>query len=86
MAICDRQTSLIAGWLFAIRTSNGDVVCDPSRWMFIPTDWQQIHNVINQGRGRLKLYTIYSAPNHPAGTVRKTKAEAAKAEEEHHSR
>jgi mannose-6-phosphate isomerase-like protein (cupin superfamily) len=43
------------------------------------------HNVINIGRGRLKLYTIYSPPNHPDGTVHKTKAEAAKAEEEHHT-
>jgi mannose-6-phosphate isomerase-like protein (cupin superfamily) len=43
------------------------------------------HNVINIGKGRLKLYTIYSPPNHPDGTVHKTKAEAAKAEEEHHT-
>lgn len=43
------------------------------------------HNVINIGRGRLKLYTIYSPPNHPDGTVHKTKAEAAEAEEERHN-
>jgi mannose-6-phosphate isomerase-like protein (cupin superfamily) len=43
--------------------------------------------VINTGKGRLKLYTIYSPPNHPDGTVHKTKAEADKAEEEeHHAR
>ena len=42
------------------------------------------HNVINTGKGRLKLYTIYSPPNHPDGTVHKTKAEADKAEEEEH--
>ena len=34
------------------------------------------HNVINTGRERLKLYTIYSPPNYPDGTVHKTKAEA----------
>ena len=44
------------------------------------------HNVINTGRGRLKLYTIYSPSNHPDGTVHKTKAEADKTEEEHHTR
>ncbi len=45
------------------------------------------HNVINTGRGKLKLYTIYSPPNHPDGTVHKTKAAAEKAEkEEHHAR
>jgi mannose-6-phosphate isomerase-like protein (cupin superfamily) len=43
------------------------------------------HNVINTGKGRLKLYTIYSPPNHPDGTVHRTKAEADKAEEEHHT-
>ena len=39
------------------------------------------HNVINASkRGRLKLYTVYSPPNHPDGTVHKTKAEADQAE------
>jgi mannose-6-phosphate isomerase-like protein (cupin superfamily) len=38
------------------------------------------HNVINTGKGQLKLYTIYSPPNHPDGTVHKTKAEAERAE------
>ena len=33
---------------------------------------------------RLKLYTIYSPPNHPDGTVHKTKAEAEAAEAAHH--
>lgn len=39
------------------------------------------HNVINASKRRkLKLYTIYSPPNHPDGTVHKTKAEAEAAE------
>lgn len=38
------------------------------------------HNVINTGAGKLKLYTIYSPPNHPPGTIHKTKAEAVAAE------
>lgn len=44
------------------------------------------HNVINASKKtKLKLYTIYSPPNHPDKTVHKTKAEAEKAEaEEHH--
>ncbi|HTX92218.1 MAG TPA: cupin domain-containing protein [Anaerolineales bacterium] len=43
------------------------------------------HNVINTSRKKpLKLYTLYSPPNHPDGTVHKTKAEADKAEEEEH--
>ena len=35
------------------------------------------HNVINTSKTlELKLYTIYSPPNHPDGTVHKTKADA----------
>jgi len=43
------------------------------------------HNVINTSKTtRLKLYTVYSPPNHPAGTVHKTKAEAEAAEKHGH--
>jgi len=39
------------------------------------------HNVINtSSTHHLRLYTIYSPPNHPDGTVHKTKAEAEAAE------
>ncbi|MHA2182180.1 MAG: cupin domain-containing protein, partial [Promethearchaeota archaeon] len=38
------------------------------------------HNVINTGKDDLKIYTIYSPPNHPAGTVHKTREEAMEAE------
>ena len=40
------------------------------------------HNVINRSDTKdLKLYTIYSPPNHADGTVHKTKAEADAAEQ-----
>ncbi len=42
------------------------------------------HNVINTGKEPLKLYSIYTPPEHPPGTVHKTKAEADAAEAEHH--
>jgi mannose-6-phosphate isomerase-like protein (cupin superfamily) len=43
------------------------------------------HNVINNSNKEpLKLYTLYSPPNHPQGTVHKTKAEAEAAEAAHH--
>jgi mannose-6-phosphate isomerase-like protein (cupin superfamily) len=44
------------------------------------------HNVLNALRTKpLKLYTVYSPPNHPDGTIHKTKAEAEEAEKhEHH--
>lgn len=43
------------------------------------------HNVINSSaKEQLKLYTLYSPPNHPDGTVHKTKEEAEAAEAAHH--
>lgn len=41
------------------------------------------HNIINTGDIPLKLYSIYAPPQHPHGTVHKTKAEAEAAEKEH---
>ena len=38
------------------------------------------HNVINTGPGELKLYSLYAPPEHPDGTVHRTKADAAAAE------
>jgi len=43
------------------------------------------HNVINVSKTvQLKLYTLYSPPNHPGGTIHKTKAEAEAAEHHGH--
>jgi mannose-6-phosphate isomerase-like protein (cupin superfamily) len=38
------------------------------------------HNIRNTGSEPLKLYTIYSPPQHPAGTVHHTKQDAQRAE------
>ena len=51
---------------------NGDAVIVPAG---------TYHNVINTSKtAKLKLYTLYSPPNHPDKTVHKTKAAAEKAE------
>jgi len=43
------------------------------------------HNVVNASKEKkLKLYTLYSPPNHPDGTIHKDKAEAEAAEEHEH--
>lgn len=34
------------------------------------------HNVINTGTDDVKLYSLYSPPEHPAGTIHPTKADA----------
>ena len=39
------------------------------------------HNILNTGSSSMKLYTLYAPPNHPDGTIHKTKAEAEAAEE-----
>ncbi|MGM0844987.1 MAG: cupin domain-containing protein [Bacillota bacterium] len=41
------------------------------------------HNLTNTGNIPIKLYSIYAPPNHPAGTVHVTKADAEAAEEKH---
>ncbi|HOS70258.1 MAG TPA: cupin domain-containing protein [Bacillota bacterium] len=38
------------------------------------------HNLINTGNKPIKLYSIYAPPQHPRGTVHKTKADAEAAE------
>lgn len=43
------------------------------------------HNVINESESEdLKLYTVYSPPNHPDGTINKTKADAEEYEKKEH--
>lgn len=38
------------------------------------------HNIINVGRNPLKVSSIYAPPNHPYGTVHRTKADAEREE------
>jgi mannose-6-phosphate isomerase-like protein (cupin superfamily) len=42
------------------------------------------HNFITRGEAPLKLYTVYTPPEHPDGTVHRTKEEADEYEREHH--
>ncbi len=52
----------------------------------VSDDWAVIvpggtwHNVINTGAGDLKLYSLYAPPEHPSGTVHRTKEDADAAE------
>lgn len=38
------------------------------------------HNIVNTGTAEMKLYTVYSPPNHKPGTVHPAKADAEAAE------
>ena len=42
------------------------------------------HNFIATGTQTLKLYTVYTPPEHPDGTLHRTKEEADEYEREHH--
>ena len=52
----------------------------------VAEDWAVIvpagvwHNVVNTGTGDVKLYSLYSPPEHPPNTVHQTKADAEAAE------
>jgi mannose-6-phosphate isomerase-like protein (cupin superfamily) len=54
----------------------------------VEDDWAIIvpagvwHNVVNTGSGEVKLYSLYSPPEHPDGTVHRTKDDAERAERE----
>jgi len=75
---------------FRFEEGEGKVVIDREEYLvkddfavIVPAGSQ--HNVINTSSEKnLKLYTIYSPPNHPYGTIHKTKEEAEKYEAEHH--
>ena len=57
-------------------------VCDDFEILIPAGKW---HNLINTGCVPLKLYSIYAPPQHPRGTVHRTKSDAQAAEENHDS-
>lgn len=75
---------------FRFEQGQGRVVVDAEEFSVADGDSVVVpagsrHNVVNTGEGDLKLYTIYSPPNHPDATIHKTKTEAEASEAaEHH--
>jgi len=74
---------------FRFEKGSGKVIIDDSEYqvkdgdvVIVPAGSQ--HNIINSSDSDdLKLYTLYSPPNHPDGTIHKTKEEAMEKEGEH---
>ena len=70
---------------FRVEEGKGEVVID-GRETRIESDIAIIvpagtrHNVRNTGHKPLRFYTLYAPPEHPDGTVHRTKADADKAE------
>lgn len=50
-----------------LRVAAGEVLCVPAG---------TLHNVRNTSKTAMKLLTLYAPPEHPAGTVEKTREEA----------
>jgi mannose-6-phosphate isomerase-like protein (cupin superfamily) len=72
---------------FRVEEGSGEAILDgvrtPIRAGFaVVVPAGTIHNIINTGSAPLKLYTIYSPPNHRDGVVHHTRAEA-EADDEH---
>ncbi|WP_144275997.1 cupin domain-containing protein [Gottschalkia acidurici] len=55
-------------------------VSDDSAFIIPAGTW---HNLVNIGHKPIKLYSIYAPPQHPHGTVHRTKADAEADEEAH---
>ena len=74
---------------FRVEEGKGEVLID-GETQVIEDDFAVVvpagseHNITNTGDSDLKLYTIYSPPNHPDGTTHKTRKEAMEYEKEHH--
>lgn len=58
------------------------VAIEPGSVVVVPAGTR--HNFVASSGASLKLYTVYTPPEHAPGTVHKTKAEADAAELEHH--
>lgn len=75
---------------FRIEDGLGKAVIDGEEYGLVEGDAVIVpggseHNIINTSEDEdLKLYTLYSPPNHPEGTIHKTKEEAMEAEEAEH--
>lgn len=72
---------------FRVEEGAGDAVLDGVRTaisagfaVVVPAGTK--HNIINTGAAPMKLYTLYSPPNHRDGVVHRTRAEA-EADTEH---
>lgn len=63
-----------------VEQGEGKAILDGVEHVF-GTDWAVVvpagarHNIINVGKNDLKLYSVYSPPNHKDGTVHTTKAD-----------
>ena len=75
--------------VLAFVTGTGEAVIEGERQQVRPGSIVVVpagtrHNFINTGATPLRLVTVYTPPEHPDGTVHRTKAEADEYERAHH--
>ena len=58
-----------------------EVTVGPDRLVHVPSGTR--HNVVKNGTGDLRLFTVYAPPQHAPGTIHRTKAEADADEADH---
>lgn len=58
-----------------------EAIVGPDRLVHVPAG--ALHNVINDGEGDLRLFTVYAPPQHAPGTIHRTKADADADEADH---
>lgn len=83
-----REVHPLVDQFFRIEQGSGEVTINDVRTavaehfaIIVPAG--STHNIVNNGAIDLKLYTLYSPPNHPDGTVHKTYRDAVEAEKHH---
>ena len=75
---------------FRIEEGEGKAIIDGEEYILKDGDAVIVpggseHNITNTSEDKdLKLYTLYSPPNHPDGTIHATREEAMEAEENEH--
>lgn len=73
----DQVLAIVAGEGVAILEGEESSI-GPDRLVHVPAGLR--HNIVNRGSVPLRLYTVYAPPEHAAGTIHRTKAEADAAE------
>jgi mannose-6-phosphate isomerase-like protein (cupin superfamily) len=73
----DQTTFFVSGEGSAVVDGHSTKV-GPDHLIVIPKGAE--HNIINKGKGALKLYSVYAPPAEPEGAAFRTKAEAEEAE------
>ncbi|HSK21731.1 MAG TPA: cupin domain-containing protein [Egicoccus sp.] len=78
-----------ADQLLHVVSGQGEAVLDgetlpmgPGQLVYVPAGVR--HDIRNAGGESLRLWTVYTPPEHPDGTVHATKAEADADEHDHH--